>query len=92
MDRFLTRLVQGVAALVLAIDPQLVVIGGWAAGSTASWNRCANAWPSSPSVPPRVLALAARIEVVAMGALLVAADQVEDQLFAVDPPTTGGRA
>ncbi|MFF1797790.1 ROK family protein, partial [Kitasatospora sp. NPDC058263] len=32
MDRFLTRLVQSVAALVLAIDPQLVVVGGWAAG------------------------------------------------------------
>ncbi|CAM5246861.1 N-acetyl-D-glucosamine kinase [Streptomyces fumanus] len=32
VDRFLRRLVHDVAALVLALDPELVVVGGWAAG------------------------------------------------------------
>lgn len=32
LDRFVRRLVHDVAALVLALDPEVVVIGGWAAG------------------------------------------------------------
>ncbi len=32
VDRFIQRLVHDVAALVLALDPELVVVGGWAAG------------------------------------------------------------
>ncbi len=32
VDRFIRRLVHDVGALVLALDPELVVIGGWAAG------------------------------------------------------------
>lgn len=32
VERFTQRLVHDVAALVLALDPELVVIGGWAAG------------------------------------------------------------
>ncbi|KKD01835.1 ROK family protein, partial [Streptomyces sp. WM6386] len=32
VDRFIQRLVHDVAALSLALDPELVVIGGWATG------------------------------------------------------------
>ncbi|CAM5714431.1 ROK family transcriptional regulator OS=Streptomyces alboniger OX=132473 GN=CP975_01935 PE=3 SV=1 [Streptomyces alboniger] len=32
VERFIQRLVHDVAALVLALDPELVVVGGWAAG------------------------------------------------------------
>ncbi|MQS11039.1 ROK family transcriptional regulator [Streptomyces kaniharaensis] len=89
MDRFLTRLVQGVAALVLAIDPQLVVIGGWAAGLDGVLEplreRLARFTLRAPEVAPAALGS----EVVAMGALRVALDHVEDQLFAVDPPARG---
>ncbi|GDY47358.1 hypothetical protein SANT12839_082400 [Streptomyces antimycoticus] len=32
VDRFVRRLVHDTAALVLALDPEVVVVGGWAAG------------------------------------------------------------
>ncbi|MZD09447.1 ROK family protein, partial [Streptomyces sp. SID5785] len=32
VERFIQRLVHDVAALVLALDPELVIVGGWAAG------------------------------------------------------------
>ncbi|MFJ9607423.1 ROK family protein [Kitasatospora sp. NPDC101176] len=93
MDRFLTRLVQGVAALVLAIDPRLVVIGGWAAGLDGVLEPLRERLAQFTLRAPEVALAALGSEVVAMGALRVALDQVEDQLFAVDPPTTGnGRA
>ncbi|WP_030057997.1 ROK family protein [Streptomyces novaecaesareae] len=86
MDRFLTRLVQGVAALVLAIDPQLVVIGGWAAGLGGVLDPLRERLAQFTLRAPEVALAALGSEVVAMGALRVALDHVEDQLFAVDPP------
>ncbi|MEV4615687.1 ROK family protein [Kitasatospora sp. NPDC049258] len=90
-DRFLRRLVHDVAALVLALDPQLVVVGGWAAGLDGVLEplreRLALFTLRAPEVAPAALGS----EVVAMGALRVALDQVEEQLFAVDPPAGGGR-
>lgn len=86
MDRFLTRLVQGVAALVLAIDPQLVVIGGWAAGLDRVLEPLRERLAQFTLRAPEVALAALGSEVVSMGALRVALDHVEDQLFAVDPP------
>ena len=86
MDRFLTRLVQGVAALVLAIDPQLVVIGGWAAGLDGVLEPLRERLAQFTLRAPEVALAALGSEVVSMGALRVALDHVEDQLFAVDPP------
>ncbi|WP_031075813.1 ROK family transcriptional regulator [Streptomyces sp. NRRL WC-3742] len=86
MDRFLTRLVQSVAALVLAIDPQLVVIGGWAAGLDGVLEPLRERLAQFTLRAPEVALAALGSEVVAMGALRVALDHVEDQLFAVDPP------
>ncbi|MFJ3792131.1 ROK family protein [Kitasatospora sp. NPDC090091] len=92
MDRFLTRLVQGVAALVLAIDPQLVVVGGWAAGLDGVLEPLRERLAQLTLRAPEVALAALGSEVVATGALRVALDQVEEQLFAVDPPTgTGAR-
>ncbi len=47
VERFIQRLVHDVAALVLALDPELVVVGGWAAGWTAYWSRCAGSWTAT---------------------------------------------
>lgn len=86
-DRFLTRLVQSVAALVLAIDPQLVVVGGWAAGLDGVLDPLRERLARFTLRAPEVALAALGSEVVAMGALRVALDQVEEQLFAVNPPT-----
>lgn len=85
-DRFLTRLVQSVAALVLAIDPQLVVVGGWAAGLDGVLDPLRERLAQFTLRAPEVALAALGSEVVAMGALRVALDQVEEQLFAVNPP------
>ncbi|WP_371483387.1 ROK family protein [Kitasatospora sp. NBC_00315] len=91
MDRFLGRLVHDVAALVLAIDPQLVVVGGWAAGLDGVLEPLREQLALFTLRAPEVALAALGSEVVAMGALRVALDQVEELLFAVDPPLSAGR-
>ncbi len=87
MDRFLRRLVHDVAALVLALDPELVVVGGWAAGLDGVLEPLREQLELYCLRAPEVVLAALGEEVVAMGALRVALDHVEEQLFAVDPPT-----
>ncbi|MFB7668288.1 ROK family protein [Kitasatospora sp. NPDC056138] len=91
MDRFLRRLVHDVAALVLALDPQLVVVGGWAAGLDGVLEPLREQLALYCLRAPEVALAALGEEVVAMGALRVALDHVEEQLFAVDPPAIGPR-
>ncbi|MDH6574648.1 ROK family protein [Kitasatospora sp. MAP5-34] len=86
MDRFLRRLVHDVAALVLALDPELVVVGGWAAGLDGVLEPLREQLELYCLRAPEVVLAALGEEVVAMGALRVALDHVEEQLFAVDPP------
>ncbi|WP_327065502.1 ROK family protein [Kitasatospora sp. NBC_01250] len=88
MDRFLQRLVHDVAALVLAIDPQLVVIGGWAAGLDDVLSPLREQLALYCLRAPEVALSTLGEDVVALGALRVALDQVEEQLFAVDQPTS----
>ncbi|PJN29352.1 ROK family protein [Kitasatospora sp. CB02891] len=87
MDRFLGRLVHDVTALVLALDPQLVVVGGWAAGLDGVLEPLREQLARYTLRAPEVALAALGSEVVAMGALRIALDHVEEQLFAVDPPT-----
>lgn len=87
MDRFLGRLVHDVTALVLALDPELVVVGGWAAGLDGVLEPLREQLARYTLRAPEVALAALGSEVVAMGALRVALDHVEEQLFAVDPPT-----
>ncbi|WP_425268860.1 ROK family protein [Kitasatospora cheerisanensis] len=89
MDRFLGRLVHDVTALVLALDPELVVVGGWAAGLDGVLEPLRDQLARYTLRAPEVALAALGTEVVAMGALRVALDHVEEQLFAVDPPTAG---
>ncbi|MDH6114691.1 putative NBD/HSP70 family sugar kinase [Kitasatospora sp. MAP12-15] len=90
MDRFLGRLVHDVAALVVAIDPQLVVIGGWAAGLDGVLDPLREQLAQYCLRAPEVTLSALGEDVVALGALRLALDQVEEQLFAVDQPTSRG--
>ncbi|MER6984562.1 ROK family protein, partial [Streptomyces carpinensis] len=88
VDRFIQRLVHDVAALVLALDPELVVIGGWAAGLDGVLEplrrELARYCLRTPEVTLSMLGEAA----VATGALRLALDHVEEQLFAVESTVT----
>ncbi|MEU0937089.1 MULTISPECIES: ROK family transcriptional regulator [unclassified Embleya] len=84
VDRFVQRLIHDVTALVLALDPEIVVIGGWAAG-------LADAVPPLTTELRRLCLRMPRVELsalgadgVALGAVRVALDRVEHRLFAVE--------
>ncbi|WP_413756173.1 ROK family transcriptional regulator [Streptomyces sp. MMBL 11-3] len=91
VERFIQRLVHDVAALVLALDPELVVIGGWAAGLDGVLEplrkELARFCLRSPRVALSLLGEAA----IATGALRLALDHVEEQLFAVEGTVTARR-
>ncbi|MDT0446426.1 ROK family protein [Streptomyces johnsoniae] len=83
VGRFVERLVHDVAALVLALDPELVVIGGWAAGLDGLVDPLRHELERYCLRTPRVVASALGGAAVATGALRLALDRVEEELFAV---------
>jgi predicted NBD/HSP70 family sugar kinase len=91
VDRFLRRLVHDVAALVLALDPELVVLGGWAAGLDGVLEPLREELARYCLRPPKVTLSALGEEAVATGALRLALDHVEEQLFAVDQAASARR-
>ncbi|MCX5206969.1 ROK family protein [Streptomyces sp. NBC_00237] len=91
MDRFLQRLVHDVAALVLALDPELVVVGGWAAGLDGVLDPLRAELERFCLRPPRVALSLLGEASVATGALRLALDHVEEQLFAVETTVTARR-
>ncbi|WP_018546692.1 ROK family transcriptional regulator [Streptomyces sp. LaPpAH-108] len=84
VERFIQRLVHDVAALVLALDPELVVIGGWAAGLDGVLDPLRRELSRYCLRPPGVALSLLGEAVVAMGALRLALAHVERQLFAVE--------
>ncbi|MFF8845352.1 ROK family transcriptional regulator [Streptomyces sp. NPDC015127] len=91
VDRFNQRLVHDVAALVLALDPELVVIGGWAAGLDGVLDPLRDELSRYCLRPPRVTLSLLGEAAVATGALRLALDHVEEQLFAVEGTVTARR-
>ncbi|MFI1470298.1 ROK family transcriptional regulator [Streptomyces wuyuanensis] len=91
VDRFIQRLVHDVAALVLALDPELVVIGGWAAGLDGVLAPLRDELSRYCLRPPRVALSLLGEAAVATGALRLALDHVEEQLFAVEGTVTARR-
>ncbi|MCT2593967.1 ROK family protein [Streptomyces sp. N2-109] len=83
-DRFVRRLVHDVAALVLALDPELVVVGGWASGLDSVLQPLRAELERSCLRPPRVTLSLLGETAVATGALRVALDHAEAELFAVE--------
>ncbi|MBZ4321945.1 ROK family protein [Streptomyces huiliensis] len=88
VDRYLRRLVHDVAALVLALDPELVVVGGWAAGIGGILDPLRTELARYCLRPPRVAQSLLGDSAVATGALRLALDHVEGELFAVERPVT----
>ncbi|MEU5546425.1 ROK family transcriptional regulator [Streptomyces sioyaensis] len=84
VDRFLQRLVHDVAALVLALDPELVVIGGWAAGLDGVLEPLRGELARYCLRPPQVVLSQLGEVAIATGALRLALDHVEGELFAVE--------
>lgn len=91
VERFDNRLVHDVAALVLALDPELVVIGGWAAGLDGVLDPLREKLARYCLRPPRVALSVLGEAAVATGALRLALDHVEEQLFAVEGTVTARR-
>ncbi|MFI9045750.1 ROK family protein [Streptomyces sp. NPDC053427] len=91
VERFIRRLVHDVAALVLALDPELVVIGGWAAGQAGVLEPLRAELARYCLRPPQVALSELGEAAVATGALRLALDHVEGELFAVEGTVTGRR-
>ncbi|MFD7290558.1 ROK family transcriptional regulator [Streptomyces sp. NPDC059863] len=91
VERFIERLVHDVAALVLALDPELVVIGGWAAGLDGVLDPLRQELSRFCLRPPRVALSLLGEAAVATGALRLALDHVEGELFAVEGTVTARR-
>ncbi|KAF4409649.1 ROK family protein [Streptomyces lycii] len=91
VERFVRRLVHDVAALVLALDPELVVVGGWAAGMDSVLVPLREELARYCLRPPRVELSVLGDAAVATGALRLALDHVEEQLFAVEGRVTARR-
>ncbi|MGV9881584.1 ROK family transcriptional regulator [Streptomyces sp. NPDC003006] len=91
VERFIQRLVHDVAALVLALDPELVVVGGWAAGLDGVLEPLHRELARYCLRPPRVALSVLGEAAVATGALRLALDHVEEQLFAVEGTVTARR-
>ncbi|WP_069816999.1 ROK family protein [Streptomyces sp. TP-A0874] len=83
VERFIQRLVHDVAALVLALDPELVVVGGWAAGLDGVLEPLRRELARYCLRPPRVVLSALGEAAVATGALRLAVEHLEEELFAV---------
>lgn len=83
VDRFVQRLVHDVTALVLALDPELVVVGGWAAGLDDVLTSLRRELRMYCLWTPRIELSALGEAAVATGSLRLALDQVEEELFAV---------
>ncbi|MCX4662435.1 ROK family protein [Streptomyces sp. SID4919] len=91
VDRFIRRLVHDVMALVLALDPEVVVVGGWAAGLDGVLVPLRQELERYCLRPPRVALSMLGEAAVATGALRLALDHVEEQLFAVESTVTARR-
>lgn len=88
VERFIQRLVHDVAALVLALDPEVVVVGGWAAGLDGVLDPLRDELARYCLRPPRVTLSLLGEAAVATGALRLALDHVEEELFAVEGTVT----
>ncbi|MFD7920840.1 ROK family protein [Streptomyces sp. NPDC059740] len=91
VDRFVSRLVHDVAALVLALDPEVVVVGGWATGLDGVLEPLRSELDRFCLRPPKVALSLLGEEAVATGALRLALDHVEAELFAVEQTVTARR-
>ncbi|MDI2130619.1 ROK family protein [Yinghuangia seranimata] len=83
VDRFVQRLVHDITAMVLTLDPEIVVVGGWAAGIDDVVEPLRAELAKFCLRLPRVELSALGSDGIGLGALRVALDHAEQRLFAV---------
>ncbi|MEU3497687.1 ROK family transcriptional regulator [Kitasatospora cineracea] len=89
VDRFAQTLAQGIAAMVLTVNPDLVVIGGGLAqAGEAMVDPIRSHLDRICLDPPRVDASALGPEAVALGAARLALDHLNEELFGSAPAAT----
>ncbi|NUU24719.1 MAG: ROK family transcriptional regulator [Streptomycetaceae bacterium] len=84
VDRFVQRLVHDITAMVLTLDPEIVVVGGWASGIDDVVEPLRGELARFCLRLPRVELSALGADGIALGALRVALDHAEQRLFAVE--------
>nr|WP_206324171.1 ROK family protein [Streptomyces sp. HNM0574] len=89
MARFQRRLAHDVGALALALDPELVVVGGWASGLDDVLAPLRRELERYCLRPPRVELSVLGETAVATGALRLALDHVEADLFSLEDAADG---
>ncbi|WP_344884725.1 ROK family transcriptional regulator [Allokutzneria multivorans] len=83
-DGFLDDLAQGIATMALAVDPELVVLGGFLTQcGPVLLEKLSARVPELCLTPPRLVLSELPDEAVALGALRVALDEAEKRLFAI---------
>ncbi|MDL4816106.1 ROK family transcriptional regulator [Actinomadura opuntiae] len=86
VDRLAARMARGVAAIALALDPEMIVIGGPLAGAGASLVAALRRHvPPLCLSPVRIEASGLGDEAVALGAVRLALDRIDEDLFRVGP-------
>jgi predicted NBD/HSP70 family sugar kinase len=84
VDELLDRLARGVAAAVVVLNPEAVIIGGGVSRAGASLlEPLTRKIPELVPLPPRVLLSTLGEDAVALGAVRLAIQAVEERLFAV---------
>ncbi|MCF2527255.1 ROK family protein [Yinghuangia soli] len=84
VDRFVQRLVHDITAMVLTLDPEIVVVGGWAAGIDDVVEPLRTELGRFCLRLPRVELSALGADGIALGALRIALDRAEQRLFPID--------
>ncbi|MET7641457.1 ROK family protein [Streptomyces sp. NPDC005438] len=82
-ERLLSRLVHDVVALVVALDPQTVIVGGWAEGLEDLLDPLYEGLRRYLLTPPQVVLSALGESAVATGALRGALDCLEEELLSL---------
>ncbi|MFD0688881.1 ROK family transcriptional regulator [Actinomadura fibrosa] len=87
VERLAERMARGIAAMALALDPEMIVVGGplIRAGEPLVAELRRRVRPLCLS-PVRIEASELGDESVGLGALRLALDRIDDDLFSLDPP------
>ncbi|MGW2311822.1 ROK family transcriptional regulator [Actinomadura luteofluorescens] len=87
VERLAARMARGVAAMALALDPEMIVVGGPLAGTGAPLVAALRERVAPLCLSPvRIEGSELGDESVALGAVRLALDRIDEDLFRLDPP------
>ncbi|MFC9973083.1 ROK family protein [Spirillospora sp. NPDC127200] len=87
VDRLAARMARGIAAMALALDPEMIVVGGRLTRPGDRLVEALRRWvPPLCLTPARIEASTLGDDAVALGALRLALDRVDGELFRIDRP------